>query len=131
MRELAVTLELDVPIPVGVLAEDQGRVYFQFDPGFLDGGLSLSPHALAPRRGLLEHQARAGVPLPGVFSDSRPDGWGLRLLHRLSRGARPSRVPATVLAASRTYLLAERGCTGPVSRRAASTVLAEVARLSS
>ncbi|MEZ4320679.1 MAG: type II toxin-antitoxin system HipA family toxin [Myxococcota bacterium] len=83
MRELRVSLQFPDPVEVGVLAEDdRGRIYFEFAQSFLDAGHAISPYALPARPGLLAHQAKPGVPLPGVFSDSRPDGWGLRLLHR-------------------------------------------------
>ncbi|TNE87276.1 MAG: type II toxin-antitoxin system HipA family toxin [Deltaproteobacteria bacterium] len=83
MRELRVSLQFADPVDVGVLVEDeQGRIYFEFAQSFLDSGHAISPYTLPARPGLHAHQPKPGVPLPGVFSDSRPDGWGLRLLHR-------------------------------------------------
>ncbi len=83
MMELRVMLEVEPPVPVGVLAQDDsGRVFFEFDPAFIETGMSISPYAFPPKSGLIEHPRSVGVPIPGVFSDSRPDGWGLRLLHR-------------------------------------------------
>jgi serine/threonine-protein kinase HipA len=67
---------------VGTLAEDRGRVFFEYDPGFLATGLDLSPFRLPFRPGLFEHGDRAFGPLPGVFDDSLPDGWGLLLMDR-------------------------------------------------
>jgi len=82
LRELAVTLHLDEVQPVGVLALDGRQVYFAFDAAFVASGRSLSPYALPVVPGLRAHAAKPGVPVPGVFGDSLPDGWGLRLLHR-------------------------------------------------
>ena len=85
MRELGVTLRFhagDVR-PVGTLVEDRGEVWFAYDPAFIAGGLEISPIRL-PLLGsqLRAHRANAGAPIPGVFNDARPDGWGLKLLHR-------------------------------------------------
>ncbi len=97
LRELEVTLHLDTVVPVGTLAQEGAAVYFQFDPTFLASGLGISPYALPPRAGLLRHPAKPGVPLPGVFSDSRPDGWGLRLLHRAFAAAGRPRAAVSAL----------------------------------
>ncbi len=69
-------------LAVGVLAEDRGRVYFEYTPEFLSTGLSLSPLCLPFTGGLFEHAALDFGPLPGVFDDSLPDGWGLLLMDR-------------------------------------------------
>jgi serine/threonine-protein kinase HipA len=73
---------------VGTLAQDRGRVYFEYAPEFLATGLNLSPFRLPLESGLLEHRDRDFGPLPGVFDDSLPDGWGLLLMdrHFRSRG---------------------------------------------
>jgi serine/threonine-protein kinase HipA len=75
-------------LPVGALVEDHGRVYFQYAPEFLATGLNLSPFNLPFEPGLFEHADREFGPLPGVFDDSLPDGWGLLLMdrHFRSRG---------------------------------------------
>jgi serine/threonine-protein kinase HipA len=68
---------------VGALAETEGRVWWSWDEAFLASGLPISPlrlPTLPPR--VVEHRPKDGVPIPGVFNDSRPDGWGLRVLHR-------------------------------------------------
>jgi len=85
MRELAVRLRFSDADerPVGTLAEDGRRVWFEFDPSFTGGGLEISPLRLPrSRSGLIEHRTAAGAPIPGVFNDARPEGWGLKLLHR-------------------------------------------------
>lgn len=67
---------------VGTLAEDRGRVYFEYAAAFLAGGLNLSPFRLPFEAGLFEHRNREFGPLPGLFDDSLPDGWGLLLMDR-------------------------------------------------
>ncbi len=81
-------------LPVGTLAEDRGRVYFEYAPEFLTTGLNLSPFRLPFQAGLFEHADRDFGPLPGVFDDSLPDGWGLLLMdrHFRSRGLNPAEV---------------------------------------
>lgn len=81
-------------LPVGILAEDRGRVYFEYDPEFLTTGLNLSPFHLPFGGGLFEHTDRQFGPLPGVFDDSLPDGWGLLLMdrHFRSRDLNPTDV---------------------------------------
>ena len=66
----------------GALAEDRGRVYFEYAPGFLATGWDLSPFRLPFEAGLFEHTDREFGPLPGLFDDSLPDGWGLLLMDR-------------------------------------------------
>jgi len=79
---------------VGALAEDHGRVYFEYSPQFLATGLDLSPFRLPFEPGLFEHTDREFGPLPGLFDDSLPDGWGLLLMDRHFRkiGFDPARV---------------------------------------
>jgi len=69
-------------MPVGVLAENAGRVYFEYAADFLATGLDLSPFRLPFEPGLFEHRDREFGPLPGLFDDSLPDGWGLLLMDR-------------------------------------------------
>jgi serine/threonine-protein kinase HipA len=69
-------------IRVGTLAEERGRIYFEYDTQFLATGLNLSPIRLPREPGLQEHTNREFGPLPGLFDDSLPDGWGLLLMNR-------------------------------------------------
>lgn len=69
-------------LAVGTLAEDRGRIYFEYEPEFLTTGLNLSPFRLPFEGGLFEHAAIDFGPLPGLFDDSLPDGWGLLLMDR-------------------------------------------------
>jgi len=71
--------------PVGTLAEDAGRIYFEYDAGFLARGLELSPLRLPAAPGLHEHRGAAFGPLPGLFADSLPDAWGTLLMDRSFR----------------------------------------------
>lgn len=85
MRELRVLLrftEADV-LRVGTLVEDGPHVWFEYDVGFAAHNIEISPLRLPlARSGLIEHRVTPGAPIPGVFNDARPEGWGLKLLHR-------------------------------------------------
>ena len=72
-------------ISVGKLAEVDRKVYFEYEPDFIASGIQLSPLRLPLQNGLIEHRDRGFGPLPGLFDDSLPDGWGL-----LRRSARSS-----------------------------------------
>ena len=97
MRELRVTLRFAAgdARPVGTLVEDRGEVWFAYDPSFVAAGVEISPIRLPlAGSGLRAHRPRPGAPIPGVFNDARPEGWGLTLLHRAfaSRGRAASSV---------------------------------------
>ncbi len=70
---------------VGEIAEQGRRVFFEYSPVFVDSGLALSPFKLPLGSGLIEHGDRHFGPLPGLFDDSLPDGWGLLLMDRYFR----------------------------------------------
>ena len=67
-------------LAVGELAEERGRVFFEFDASFLTHGFPLSPFKLPVAPGLQTFQR-----LPGVFDDALPDGWGRLLMDRFLR----------------------------------------------
>jgi serine/threonine-protein kinase HipA len=67
---------------VGTLAEESGRVFFEYAPEWLNRGLNLSPFRLPFESSLFEHKDLSFGPLPGLFDDSLPDGWGLLLMDR-------------------------------------------------
>ncbi len=73
------------PLPVGRLVPDNGRIYFEYDPEFLDSGLQISPYKLPLKTGTFSFEPSLFEGLPGVFNDSLPDGWGRLLLDRLLR----------------------------------------------
>lgn len=70
---------------VGVLAESDHRIYFEYDADFLKNPLWLSPFKLPLQPEVLEHRERSFGPLFGLFDDSLPDGWGLLLMDRYFR----------------------------------------------
>lgn len=122
MRELRVLLRLTDtdPIEVGTLAEDGHRVWFEYDSGFAARKVEISPLRLpVERSGLIEHRGRPGAPIPGVFNDARPEGWGLKLLHRAfqTRGRSASSVsPLDELAYLGPHTMGAlvfEPCTGP------------------
>jgi serine/threonine-protein kinase HipA len=91
---------------VGQIAEVDRRIYFEYDADFMESGLHLSPFKLPLRPGLIEHVDRAFGPLPGLFDDSVPDGWGLLLMDRAFR--RAGLDPATVSPLDRLSWLGTR-----------------------
>ncbi len=84
MRRLKVRLTRtagDEPI-VGILAESDRRIYFEWDSEYLNDGVELSPFKLPFTPQLHEHRDLAFGPLPGLFEESLPDGWGRLLMDR-------------------------------------------------
>jgi serine/threonine-protein kinase HipA len=80
--EVRLTLASDREWEVGTLAENRGQVYFEFAESFLATGWELSPFHLSLAPGLIHHHDHEFGPLPGLFDDSLPDGWGLLLMDR-------------------------------------------------
>jgi len=73
---------LDGAPQVGALADDaQGRIFFQYDPGWVARGIELSPVRLP-----LGLNRPVATPTPefspvfGLFDDSLPDWWGQRIM---------------------------------------------------
>ena len=87
MIRLNVLLRFDqkTSIRVGQLAEENHRLYFQYDHDFLAKNLWLSPYKLPLRLDIFEHKDRDFGPIFGLFDDSLPDGWGLMLMDRFLR----------------------------------------------
>jgi len=67
------------PAVVGTLLDQGGRIYFEYAEAWLRTGLNLSPFRLPFEGGAFLHRDRAFGPLPGLFDDSLPDGWGMLL----------------------------------------------------
>ncbi|MBL4760127.1 MAG: type II toxin-antitoxin system HipA family toxin [Mariprofundaceae bacterium] len=68
---------------VGKLVMFKQKIYFEYDAGFLESGLNLSPFLLPLKSGAQTPQANnPWHGLFGVFNDSLPDGWGLLLMDR-------------------------------------------------
>ena len=72
-------------IPVGRMAEQGQRIYFEFEDSFIDRGLEISPINCKLRPGAQTFDPNLFEGLPGVFNDSLPDGWGRLLLDRKMR----------------------------------------------
>lgn len=81
-----VEVRIDIPggpYEVGTLARQSGRIYFQYDGSFLERDLPLSPFHLPLRPEVFDDAGeREFFGLPGLFYDSLPDGWGLRMMDR-------------------------------------------------
>lgn len=84
MKQVEVRLRFapDIDLLVGRIAEAERRLYFEYDAVFVAGGLQISPFRLPLQVGAIEHRDRDFGPLPGVFDDSLPDGWGRLLMDR-------------------------------------------------
>lgn len=76
---------------VGRLGEDaRGTIYFEYDAAWVATGRELSPHQLplALAGGVVRApDARSLHGLHGLFADSLPDSWGLRVMDRALRRA--------------------------------------------
>ncbi len=108
MRRLEVRLDWEgEQLVVGTLAEQERRLYFEYDATFLSAALPISPFKLPARSGLFEHADRSYAEVFGVFNDSLPDGWGLLLMDRefKKRGIEP----ATVSVLDRLAYIGTRG----------------------
>ena len=96
IREIEVffTLDPNESWPVGVLAAQGQRLFFEYSPDWLQRNLELSPFKLPLKPGLFEHQQREFGPLFGLFDDSLPDGWGLLLMdhHFRKSGLNPESI---------------------------------------
>ena len=70
-------------VPVGRLAYRDRKAYLDYDTGFLESELRLSPVHHRTVSGLvLPYDVNAFDGLHGVFADSIPDGWGRLLMDR-------------------------------------------------
>jgi serine/threonine-protein kinase HipA len=72
-----------------LIALDRGKIGFQYDPVWLEIGFSLSPLHLKfePEIQFPDiADARSFYGLFGVFADSLPDGWGMRLMNKFFSG---------------------------------------------
>lgn len=108
MRKLEVRLDWgDERVVVGTLAEQDRRIYFEYDAAFVRAPLSISPFKLPVRPGVFEHTERDFAEIFGVFNDSVPDGWGLLLMDREFR--KRGRDPVTVSPLDRLAYIGTRG----------------------
>lgn len=74
----------DTPRIIGQLGRDPGRrvAVFEWDQGFGEHPLPVSPITVRRPHGLLYPNANRAASLPGMFEDSLPDGWGRLVLDR-------------------------------------------------
>ncbi len=69
-------------VKVGRLATKDREILFEYDAGFLELGLELSPWKVPLRPGVVVGNPALFDGLMGVFEDSLPDGWGRLLIDR-------------------------------------------------
>jgi serine/threonine-protein kinase HipA len=72
----------DTKVEIGTMVENQGKIYFKYDPDFISSGLEISPFKMKLSNEILTPKETYLEGLFGVFSDSIPDGWGRLLLDR-------------------------------------------------
>lgn len=79
---------------LGRLFDDGDRILFEYDEEFLASKLEVSPLKLPLKPGILEAGAVELDGLPGLFYESLPDGFGLKVMDRalMSRGHDLTRV---------------------------------------
>ena len=70
---------------VGLLAQKEQRIFFEYAPDFRKSNIELSPFKLPLKAGVFEEKSRIFDGLFGLFNDSLPDGWGCLLLDRKLR----------------------------------------------
>jgi serine/threonine-protein kinase HipA len=82
-EKITVSLSLEgQDFDVGELVLSNRKIYFKYNPGFLDKGLNLSPIRLPYTNNIVSAEYEPFEGLFGVFNDSIPDGWGRLLLDR-------------------------------------------------
>ncbi|MCK5679636.1 type II toxin-antitoxin system HipA family toxin [bacterium] len=108
LREVEVffTGDPNLSLRVGTLAIQGHRLFFEYNPDWLQRNLQLSPFHLPLKSGLFEHKQREFGPLFGLFDDSLPDGWGLMLMDRHFR--RSGIDPASLTPLDRLRYLGKR-----------------------
>jgi serine/threonine-protein kinase HipA len=72
----------DEIVPMGRLAINNRKIFFEYDVEFLKTKLELSPFKLPLRAGVIACEDNVFEGLFGIFNDSLPDGWGRLLLDR-------------------------------------------------
>lgn len=79
---------------IGVLAQKEKKIYFEYDKEFLKTGIEISPYKLPLKGGLQRCDDDVFEGLWGVFADSLPDGWGRLLMdrHLMGLGVNPASI---------------------------------------
>jgi len=72
----------DEIVPMGRLAINNRKIFFEYEAEFLKTKLELSPFKLPLRSGVIACEDNVFEGLFGIFNDSLPDGWGRLLLDR-------------------------------------------------
>lgn len=86
IKHIEVGLKFDGNIKtVGILAQHDQQIYFEYDSDYVRHGLELSPIRLPLKLGVQGCDSSLFEGLPGLFNDSLPDGWGRLLLDRALR----------------------------------------------
>ncbi|MDO9580112.1 MAG: type II toxin-antitoxin system HipA family toxin [Bacteroidales bacterium] len=99
------------------------RCLFEYDPGWIATGFSVSPFYLPLKSGLFTARAEPFGGMFGVFDDSLPDGWGKLLVDRwlISRGINP----ASLSLLERLSIVGENGMGALVYRPAKESSINE------
>ncbi len=69
-------------VPMGRLAINNRKIFFEYNAEFLKTKFELSPFKLPLRSGVIACEDNIFEGLFGIFNDSLPDGWGRLLLDR-------------------------------------------------
>lgn len=67
---------------MGILVQENRRIFFEYSPKFIAEGVEVSPFKLPLKSGVFEDRYSPFDGLFGLFNDSLPDGWGCLLLDR-------------------------------------------------
>jgi len=86
-----------VRIPVGRLALQNRKIYFEYERSFLERKFEISPYKFPARPGVQSFDLDFFDGLPGAFHDSLPDGWGRLILDRALRAKNISPESLTAL----------------------------------
>ena len=70
---------------VGLLYEEQNRMFFEYSKDFISTGIEISPFKLPLKSGVYEERKIFFDGLFGVFNDSLADGWSRLLIDRKLR----------------------------------------------
>jgi serine/threonine-protein kinase HipA len=91
INKLDVYINLSKKLKVGILAQKDNKIYFEYDKEFLKLNLEISPYKLPLKVGVQRCDDDTFEGVWGVFADSLPDGWGRLLLdrHFKSKGVNP------------------------------------------
>lgn len=79
--KVSICFDSETELAVGRLALLENKIYFEYDPEFLERKLEISPIKLPLTRETKIFDLHIAS-IPGVFNDSLPDGWGRLLLDR-------------------------------------------------